>query len=95
MITFHGSCASKRPGGVSVFTRLLKSNNLPIGAGMENDPPNPCTSPILGLNKWRGLGQRGTGEIREKVKEVETGIGIADARGLNSQSSEGVGVAKK
>ena len=36
-------------------------------------------------------GQRGTGQIREKVKEDEIGIGIADARSLSSEAGEGAG----
>ena len=32
-----------------------------------------------------GVGQRGTGQIREKVKEDEIGIGIADAASLRSE----------
>jgi len=40
-------------------------------------------------------GQRGTGQIREKAKEDENGIGIADARSLSSEAGEGAGVANK
>ena len=35
--------------------------------------------------------RRGTGQIREKVKEDENGIGSADARSFNSESGEGAG----
>ena len=34
-------------------------------------------------------GQRGTGQIREKAKEDEIGIVIADARSLSSKADEG------
>jgi hypothetical protein len=45
---------------------------------------------------WNLLkGQRGTGQIREKAKEDENGIGIADARSLSSEAGEGAGVANK
>ena len=46
---------------------------------------------VLVLNGDR----RGTGQIREGVKEDENGIGIADARSLSSEAGEGGGVAKQ
>jgi hypothetical protein len=39
-------------------------------------------------------GQRGTGQIREKVKEGAIGIGIAGANKLSSKAGDGGGVAK-
>jgi hypothetical protein len=38
-------------------------------------------------------GQRGTGQIRGKVKEDKIGIGIAGARSLSSEPGKGGGVA--
>ena len=35
--------------------------------------------------------RRGTGQIREEVKEDENGIGIADARSLSSEAGGGAG----
>jgi hypothetical protein len=40
-------------------------------------------------------GKKGTGRIREKVKEDENGIGIAGAISLSSEAGEGAGVANK
>jgi hypothetical protein len=40
-------------------------------------------------------GQGGTGQIREKVKEDENGIGIADARSFSSEAGEGGGGSKQ
>ena len=40
-------------------------------------------------------GQRGTGQIREKVQEDENGIGITDAGSLSLKAGEGAGVANK
>jgi hypothetical protein len=40
-------------------------------------------------------GQRGTSQIREKVKEDENGIGIADAGSLSSEAAEEAGGSKQ
>ena len=39
--------------------------------------------------------QKGTGQISEKMKEDENGIGFADARSLSSEAGKGGGVANK
>jgi hypothetical protein len=40
-------------------------------------------------------GQRGTGQIRRRVKEDENGIGIAGTRSFSSNTGGGGGVANK
>ena len=40
-------------------------------------------------------GQRGTGQIKEKVKEDENGIGMADAGSLSSEAGEEAGGSKQ
>jgi hypothetical protein len=40
-------------------------------------------------------GQKGTGQIRRRVKEDENGIGIAGARSFSSNAGGGGGVANK
>ena len=43
----------------------------------------------------KGHYEKGTGQISEKVKEDENGIGFADARSLSSEAGEGAGIANK
>ena len=47
----------------------------------------------VGKDKEGQERQRGTGQIRGKVKEDEIGIGIAGARSLSSEPGKGGGVA--
>src|ERR1700732_4125722 len=49
----------------------------------------------VGKDKEGQERQRGTGQIRGKVKEDEIEIGIAGARSLSSEPGKGGGVAKK
>jgi hypothetical protein len=47
------------------------------------------------LRDKEGQGQRGTGQIRRRVKEDENGIGIAGARSFSSNTGGAGGVANK
>jgi len=50
---------------------------------------------VLGRDKKGQKGQKGTGQIREKVKGDENEIGIAGGRSLSLKAREGAGVANK
>ena len=66
--------------------RASKGQRLPAGCHNNNVD---CSLPAAG---GRSRGSRGgTGQIRGKVKEDESGIGIADARSLSSEAGDGAG----
>ena len=58
-----------------------------------------CPFPPRLHGLWRDKegqeGQGGTGQIREKVRENDNGIGIADAGSLSSEAGEEVGGSKQ
>jgi hypothetical protein len=69
-------------------TNEQESNFL---AGQSVEWKNKIRSLPLGETQ----GQRGTGQIREKVEEDENGIGIAEARSLSSEAGEKSGIGNK
>ena len=89
MTRFPRKCAIKPSGGGALFWSPISLENS-FQSRLDGDRRFAIIGPKRSEKR-----QRGTGQIREKVKEDENGIGIADAGSLSSEPREEAGGSKQ
>jgi len=85
------------PEGAAGFQPGFNPGNRPINGSALKGRKLTWINPtrIAPQNEFRGPDNKGTGQIREKVKGDENEIGIAGGRSLSLKAREGAGVANK